>query len=362
MLTIDQVRQVPKVALHDHLDGGLRPQTVIDHCAQNGHELPTLDAAGLGRWFVEAADSGSLVRYLETFEHTVAAMQTRDQLFRVAREFVLDQAADGVVYAEARYAPEQHLAGGLSLDEVVIAVRDGLAQGMAEAEAGDRAIVVQQIVTSMRHLDPRPDVAALAVDHRADGVCGFDLAGPEAGFPPARFAAELEMLRLADVNLTIHAGEAAGLESIREAVHLCGARRLGHGVAIADDVELNNGHPRLGTLAGFVRDHRIPLEVCPSSNLQTGIAATMAEHPVGLLYRLGFLVTISCDNRLMSGTSMSREFWLASEAFGWDLADIERITLDSLNAAFLPHDQRVALAQGLIRPAFAASRREAAQA
>ncbi len=359
MLSTELLRTLPKVALHDHLDGGLRPQTVIDHCAENGHELPNQDAAELGEWFFEAADSGSLERYLETFAHTIAAMQTREQLIRVAREFAIDQAADGVVYAEARYAPEQHQEQGLSLDEIVLAVAAGLEQGMAAAEKAGQPIVARQLITSMRHVDPRHDVAELAVKHRDAGVAGFDIAGAELGFRPSRFAAEFEYLRLNDINLTIHAGEADGLDSIREAVHLCGARRLGHGVRIIEDLTpVGDGSYRLGGLAGFIRDHRIPLEVCPTSNLQTGVAEQIADHPIGVLYRQGFKITVSCDNRLMSRTSLSREFALLSKAFGWGIDDVERITVDAMTAAFLPYDQRVALIEGIIKPAYAAARLE----
>lgn len=356
MLTVEQIRELPKVALHDHLDGGLRPETIIEHCRDNGHDLPTTEAAELGAWFFEAADSGSLVRYLETFEHTVAAMQTADQLARVAREFVLDQAADGVVYAEARWAPEQHRRSGLDLEEAVEAVRDGLAEGMREAESRGQAIVVQQIVTSMRHAEPRTDIAELAVKYRDDSVCGFDIAGAEDGFLPSRFLEAFEYLRRNNANITIHAGEAAGVESVWEAVQLCGAHRLGHGVRIIEDIDFSGKHPVLGRVAHAVRDHRIALEVSPSSNLQTGIATTLAQHPVDALYRLGFNVTINCDNRLMSGTTMSREFALLSAELGWGLDEIEEVTINAMEAAFLHHDERIALIEGLIEPSFAAAR------
>ena len=383
MLTIDDLRALPKVALHDHLDGGLRPRTVIEHCAEVGHELPTTDPEELGRWFFEAADSGSLVRYLATFGHTVAAMQTREHLVRVAREFVVDQALDGVVYAEARWAPEQHESRGMTRREAVEAVRDGLAEGMAEAAALGHRIVVRQIVTSMRHVAPTVDTAQLAVDFRDDSVCGFDIAGAEDGFPAARWLPAFELLKRANMFITIHAGEAYGPGSIWEAVQLCGANRVGHGVRIVEDIEIVGrgrtihgaqaagglggalgvggadagvGEARLGRLAAYVRDAQVPLEVSPSSNLQTGIAATMAEHPVDLLKNLGFNVTVNCDNRLMSRTTMSREFALLSEAFGWTLADVERCTLAAMRAAFLPLPEREAIINDVILPAYAAAR------
>lgn len=352
----DAIRSLPKVALHDHLDGGLRPATVLEHCAETGHELPAQEPEALRTWFYEAADSGSLVRYLETFEHTVAAMQSAEHLRRVAREFVVDQAADGVVYAEARWAPEQHLRRGLSLETAVEAVRDGLAEGMAEAEASGLRIIARQILTSMRHVEPTVDIAELALAYRDDSVCGFDIAGAEDGFPPSRFAPAFELLKRNNMFFTIHAGEAFGLPSIWEAVQVCGATRLGHGVRIVEDIEFVDGTARLGRLASYVRDARIALEVAPSSNLQTGIAATLAEHPVDLLRRLGFNVTINCDNRLMSATTMTREYERLVQTFGWDLADLEDTTVAAMRAAFLHHDQREALVHEVIRPAFAAAR------
>ncbi|AQP47721.1 adenosine deaminase [Tessaracoccus aquimaris] len=356
MLTADVIRTLPKVALHDHLDGGLRPSTVIEHCAEVGHALPSTDPDRLGAWFYEAADSGSLVRYLETFEHTVAAMQTAEHLRRVAREFVVDQAADGVVYAEARWAPEQHLRLSLTPEAAVEAVRDGLAEGMREAAGQGNKIVARQIVTSMRHAEPTLRIAELALAYRDDSVCGFDIAGAEDGFPPSRFEPAFDFLKRNNMFFTIHAGEAFGLPSIWEAVQVCGANRLGHGVRIVEDIEIQDGSARLGRLAGYVRDARIALEVAPSSNLQTGIAAEMKDHPVELLKDLGFNVTINCDNRLMSATTMAREYERLVETFNWDLDDIELTTVNAMRAAFLPHDQRESIVREVIRPAYAAAR------
>lgn len=355
MLGIEEIRGLPKVALHDHLDGGLRPETVIAGCAANGESVPSTDPEELRRWFYESADSGSLVRYLETFSYTVAAMQTREQIARVAKEFVLDQAADGVVYAEARYAPEQHLRLGLSLTDVVEAVRDGLAEGMAEAEAAGQAIVAQQIVTSMRHGTPTLEIAELAVAYRDQGVCGFDIAGAEDGFPPSRFKDAFDYLKRENAYFTIHAGEAFGPPSIWEAVQICGAQRLGHGVRIVEDITVDaSGHHVLGDLAAWIRNQRIPLEVAPTSNLQTGIAATLAEHPIQLLKDLRFRVTVNCDNRLQSRTTLSREFALCAEAFGWTLDDVRWMTINAAKSAFLPFDQRLALIDEVIKPGFAA--------
>ncbi|PFG15867.1 adenosine deaminase [Propionicimonas paludicola] len=341
-VSLELCRAVPKIALHDHLDGGLRPATIVELAAEVGHVLPETDPEALGRWFFAAADSGSLVRYLETFAHTIAVMQTADQLRRVAREFVEDQAADGVIYAEARWAPEQHLAGGLSLTEAVAAVRDGLAEGVAAAAASGRTIMARQIVTSMRHASPTTEIAELAVAFRNDSVCGFDIAGAEDGFPPSRFVEAFDYLKRHNFEFTIHAGEAFGLPSIWEAVQLCGASRLGHGVRLIEDVAADGS---LGELASYVRNRRIALELCPSSNLQTGICATIAEHPFGRLAELDFRVTVSCDNRLMSATTLSREYHLLSEAFGYSMDDLRRFSRNAAKSAFLPWDQRL----GLIR-------------
>ncbi|MFT4108895.1 adenosine deaminase [Propionicimonas sp.] len=337
---IEVCRALPKVALHDHLDGGLRPSTIVEEAAAVGHVLPTTDPAALGDWFYAAADSGSLVRYLETFDHTIAVMQTAAALRRVAREFVEDQAADGVIYAEARWAPEQHLASGLTLREAVEAVRDGLAEGMvAEAQAG-RPIVARQILTAMRHGTPTTTIAELALEYRHDSVCGYDIAGAEDGYPPSRFGDSFALLRRNNFEFTIHAGEAFGLPSIWEAVQLCGASRLGHGVRLIGDIGPDGA---LGELATYIRDRRIALELCPSSNLQTGICSRIADHPFGRLARLGFRVIVNCDNRLMSRTTMSREFALLSDAFGYDLDDLRRFSVNAAKSAFVHLPERVAL-------------------
>ncbi|MGI8768220.1 MAG: adenosine deaminase, partial [Propionibacteriaceae bacterium] len=278
----------------------------------------------------------------------------------VAREFVEDQAADGVVYAEARWAPEQHLRDGLSLDQTVAAVRDGLAEGMQACGAAGRPIVVRQLVTGMRHASASRQIAELAVRWRDDnidhgGVAGFDIAGAEAGYPPTRHLDAFDYLKRNNAYFTIHAGEAFGLPSIWEAVQLCGTNRLGHGVRIIDDISTDaNRQPALGPLASYVRDLRIPLELCPSSNVQTGAAASIAEHPIGLLARLRFRVTVNCDNRLMSNTTLSREFSLLAEAFDYDLADVRWFTLNAMKSAFLPFDQRLELIDSVIKPGYAA--------
>jgi adenosine deaminase len=350
--TADIVK-APKALLHDHLDGGLRPETIVELAAEIGHALPETDPEALGRWFTAAADSGSLERYLETFAHTVAVMQTEDGLHRVARECALDLAADGVVYAEVRYAPEQHLERGLSLEQVVEAVHAGFRAGCAEAASRGQQIRVGTLLTAMRHAARSQEIAELAVQFRDTGVVGFDIAGAEAGFPPTRHLDAFEYLQRENFHFTIHAGEAFGLPSIWQAIQWCGADRLGHGVRIVDDITGTGDDPILGRLAAYVRDKRIPLELCPSSNVQTGAAPSIAEHPIGLLRDLRFRVTVNTDNRLMSGTSMSREMALLVEAFGWGWPELQWLTINAMKSAFIPYDERLAIITDVIKPAYA---------
>ncbi|MEU8661008.1 adenosine deaminase [Actinoplanes philippinensis] len=359
--------KAPKVLLHDHLDGGLRPATIVELAEKAGHELPFTDPERLGEWFVAAADSGSLERYLETFAHTVAVMQTEEGLHRVARECALDLAADGVVYAEIRYAPEQHLQRGLTLDRVVEVVHAGFREGCAEAAAKGTPIRIGTLLTAMRHAARSQEIAELAVRYRDSGVVGFDIAGAEAGFPPTRHLDAFEYLQRENFHFTIHAGEAFGLPSIWQAIQWCGADRLGHGVRLVDDITVTADGPSapsitggtqaappvLGRLAAYVRDKRIPLELCPSSNVQTGAAASISEHPIKLLHDLRFRVTVNTDNRLMSGTSMSREMTLLTEAFGWGWMELQWLTINAMKSAFIPYDERLVLINETIKPAYA---------
>ncbi|MFC5997148.1 adenosine deaminase [Quadrisphaera sp. GCM10027208] len=373
MTAADVLARAPKVLLHDHLDGGLRPATVVELAADVGHTLPASEPDALGRWFRDAADSGSLERYLETFAHTVAVMQTPDALRRVAHEAVVDLATDGVVYAEVRYAPEQHLERGMTLEEVVAAVQEGLRSGERDAAAAGHRIRVGTLLTAMRHATRGREIAELAVAHRDVGVVGFDIAGAEAGFPPSRHLDAFRYLHEQNFPFTIHAGEAFGLPSIWEAVQVCGADRLGHGVRIvddiqpADDVQAPDDVPpapddvsagrsgvRLGRLAAWVRDKRIPLEMCPTSNVQTGAATSVAQHPITLLKDLRFRVTLNTDNRLMSGTSMTREMQLLVDEAGWDLEDLRWVTINAAKSAFLPFDERLALIEDVVKPGYAA--------
>ncbi|MCU1658052.1 MAG: adenosine deaminase [Pseudonocardiales bacterium] len=346
------IRRAPKVLLHDHLDGGVRPGTVIELAAEIGYlALPSTDAIELAGWFRDAADSGSLERYLETFVHTVAVMQTAAGLTRVAREAVEDLADDGVVYAEIRWAPEQHVDTGLSLEQVVDVVLAGFRAGEQAAAAKGQTIRVGAIVTAMRHAARSSEIAELAVAYRDVGVVGFDIAGAEAGFPPTRHLDAFEFLRRENFHFTIHAGEAFGLPSIWEAIQWCGADRLGHGVRIVDDITAGG---KLGRLSQYIRDKRIPLEMCPSSNVQTGAAPSIKEHPIGLLRKLRFRVTVNTDNRLMSGTSMTREMALLVDAFGYDWSDLQWFTINAMKSAFIPFDDRLAIINDQIKPGYAA--------
>jgi adenosine deaminase len=356
-ITHDDLVKAPKALLHDHLDGGLRPSSILELADAIGHPLPAADAEGLRRWFAAAADSGSLERYLETFTYPVAVMQTEEALYRVAAECALDLAADGVVYAEVRFAPEQHLERGLSLLAVVEAVVAGFAEGSRRAEEAGTPIRVGTLLTAMRHAARSMEIAELAVTFRDLGVVGFDIAGAEAGFPPTRHLDAFEYLQRENSHFTIHAGEAFGLPSIWQAIQWCGADRLGHGVRIVDDITRGPGGgaagAKLGRLAAYVRDKRIPLELCPSSNVQTGAARSIAEHPIGLLHDLRFRVTVNTDNRLMSGTSMSREMQLLVDAFGYGWAELQWFTINAMKSAFIPFDERLAIINETIKPAYA---------
>lgn len=350
--TQDVIRALPTVLLHDHLDGGLRPSTLLELAHEIGYELPADEPEALAAWFVEAASSLRLERYLETFEHTVAVLQSAPALTRVAREAVLDLADDGVVYAELRFAPELHQRAGLELRDVLDAVLAGVAEG--RQETGLRAGV---LVCGMRQADRFEETAALALAARDRGVVGFDLAGPEEGFPPTRAARALAGLAQAYFPITLHAGEGAGVVSVEQALEV-GALRLGHGARLVDDLTLVDGAPErtvLGRLAHWVRDRRIALEMCPSSNIQTGAARDVAHHPATLLHRLGFAVTVNTDNRLISGTSQSRELALLVDEAGWTLDDVRDVTVTAARSSFLHHDEREALVADLILPAYGSS-------
>ena len=344
-----KIKALPKISLHDHLDGGLRPQTMIELADKVGHKLPTTDATKLREWFFESADSGSLERYLETFDHTTAVMQTAEGLARVAKEFVLDLHDDGVIYGEVRWAPEQHLTSGLTLDETVDAVQDGLEQGMSEVEAAGGFIRTGQLVTAMRQNSRGLEIAELAVRQRDNGVVGFDIAGPEKGFMPVNHKAAFEYLAEQLFPVTVHAGEGDGVASIRDAIVSGRALRLGHGVRLIEDVMFSRSEGDtdvvvLGEVAEWVHDRGIALELSPSSNLQTGaismLGENLSDHPFDILYELGFKVTVNTDNRLMSRTTLTRELELLMSTFGYSLADLEQFQLNAAEASFQALDDR----------------------
>jgi adenosine deaminase len=347
------VNELPKVSLHDHLDGGLQPETIVELADATGVSLPTTDAAELGQWFADQANSGSLVEYLKTFDVTISVMQTAAGLERVAKDFVEDLAADGVIYGEVRWAPEQHLAGGLTLDQTVEAVQRGLDAGVDAVGGGIR---VGQLVTAMRHADRATEIASLALRHRDAGVVGFDIAGAEDGFPPSNHREAFDLLASSFMPVTVHAGEAAGLDSIRSALLDGRALRLGHGVRIFEDVALTvegdgTATASLGDVATWVRDREIPLELSPSSNLQTGAIAAwgddIADHPFDILYQLGFRVTVNTDNRLMSNTSLSKELALLAGTFGYALDDLAEFQMNAALGSFLPLEDREALIEAI---------------
>jgi adenosine deaminase len=353
-VTAEVLARAPKAVLHDHLDGGLRPATVVELAHEYGyHELPTTDVDDLAHWFNRGAKRNDLVLYLETFAHTVGVMQHRDAIERVAYECAQDLAADGVVYAEVRMAPELCTEAGLTLDEAMQAILDGFEKGSAGTD-----LTIRAIATAMRTAARSLEIAELAVRFRDAGVVGFDIAGAEAGYPPTRHLDAFQYVMRENFHSTIHAGEAFGLPSIWEAVQWCGAERLGHGVRIVDDITGPPGQEELGRLAAYVRDTRIPLELCPTSNVNTGVCPTIAEHPIGMLRRLRFRVTLNTDNRLMSDTSMTREMVQLAEAFRWTLDDFEWITINTVKSAFSPFPERLRIINALVKPRYALLRAE----
>ncbi len=358
MTSLDLIRRAPKALLHDHLDGGLRPSTVVELADEFGYDdLPTTDVDELATWFNRGAKRNDLVLYLETFAHTVGVMQHRDAIERVAFECAQDLANDGVVYAEVRFAPELHLEGGLRLDEVVQAVLEGYRRG---SEGTD--LTIYAICSAMRTAARSLEIAEVAVRYRDEGVVGFDIAGAEAGYPPTRHLDAFQYVNRANFHATVHAGEAFGLPSIWEAVQFCGAERLGHGVRLVDDIERDDAGDgeRLGRLATYIRDSRIPLELCPTSNVNTGVVPSIADHPIGMLRRQRFRITVNTDNRLMSNTSMTNEMQQLSQAFGWGLEDFEWVTINAMKSAFAPFPERLRLINGVIKPRYSVLKSEQA--
>jgi adenosine deaminase len=342
---------LPKVLLHEHLDGVLRPETVIELAKGRGYgQLPTENPEELARWFHQGANQGSLPKYLEGFQHTIAVMQTEEALERVAYEQAEDLGSDGVVYFETRFAPVFHTRAGLSHQQVVSAVLKGLERGRT-----DFGISSGLIICAMRNMDVSLEMAELAVDFRDRGVVGFDLAGEEGGYPPKKHVDAFHYIQRQNFNITIHAGEGYGKESIWQAIQYCGAHRIGHGTRLIDDIAIAEDGKvvKLGDLAQYVLDKRIPLEICLLSNVQTGAARSLAEHPFKVFYQEKFRVTLNTDNRLMSDTTMTKEFEAAAETFGLTLDDFEIITVNAMKSAFLPYRQRCDFIYSVLRPGYA---------
>jgi len=349
LLAAVDVRKLPKILLHEHLDGGLRPATVVDLARENAYpHLPTSDPEVLAAWFHRGAQRGNLPEYLEGFRHTTGVMQSPVAIERVAFEFIEDMHRDGVVYAEVRFAPELHTAGGMSPDEVVAAALRGLERGR------DRhGVDFGLIICALRHLDTSLPAAELAIRWRDAGVVGFDLAGGEEGFPPKKHIAAFHAIQRANFHITIHAGEAYGPRSIWQALQYCGAHRLGHATRLLDDFEeMPDGTLKLGSLAQYVLDQRVPLEMCLSSNLHTGACERLEDHPFGLFFRNGFRVCLNTDNRLMSDTSLSSEIILATELFNLSLQDLEKLALNGIKSAFAPFAKRNEILFGKILPGY----------
>jgi adenosine deaminase len=356
-ITADTVRQAPKVLLHDHLDGGLRPLTILELADECGWtpRLPATELDALQAWFTAGAASKDLLQYLATFEHTLAVMQTDDQIERVAYEAAIDLATDGVVYAEVRFAPELHEQQGLALQAVVEAVCAGFRR--AETDAAGR-ITVNAILCAMRTEQRAMDIVELvdAMRSREPKVVAFDLAGAETGWPPSLHAAALAVARERHLNITLHASEPPDLELISDALAQ-GAHRIGHGVRLDRDTRVGtDGRLVLGPLAQYVLDRQVHLEMAPTCNTQIGAVASVAHHPIGPFLRAGFNVSINTDNRLMSHVSPSSEMWAVAQAFDCTWDELHRYVHNGIASSFAPYAERQDLLSDVVDPWFAAAR------
>jgi adenosine deaminase len=356
MITKELISRVPKVELHDHLDGGLRPTTIIELADEHGVALPTRDPNELSQWFSRGCRQKSLPLYLETFEVTVAVLQTPEALQRVAFEAVEDLAAQHVVYAEIRFAPVLHIRKGMSMDEVVAAVLEGLEEGRRKT-----GMAYGLILCALRNQSPSLslEAAKLAVAFRTRGVVGFDLAGDESGNPPKKHLEAFQYIRNQNFNITIHAGEGFGLESIWQAIQVCGGHRIGHGTRLIEDMMITGQKiESMGSLARFIQDRRIPMEMCLTSNVGTGAASDYASHPFITFYRNNFRVFLCADNRLMSATSMTHEMEIAVEHYGLTIRDLEKITVNAMKSAFIHHNDKIRIIFDVIKKGYANIRSE----
>lgn len=349
---------LPKVLLHDHLDGGLRRETIVDLARDTGYKkLPTDDPDELAEWFHRGAQRGSLPLYLEGFAHTCGVMQTEEALERVAYEMMDDMYNDGVVYVETRFAPVFHTDNGLHWDEVVNAVLKGLERGRK-----DFGVEYGLIICAMRNMHLSQEMAELAVDYRERGVVGFDLAGEEGGFPPKKHVDAFHYIQRENFNITVHAGEAFGKESIWQAIQWCGAHRIGHATRLIEDIGLDKKDPtkvvKMGYLAQYVLDKRIPLEICLTSNVDTGAVESLETHPFGIFYRYKFRVTLNTDDRLMSNTTMTKEYTIAHKVFKLGMDELEKLTINAMKSAFIPYNRRIKIIYDVIKPGYAKARQK----
>jgi len=346
----DIIKAVPKVVLHDHLDGGLRAATIIELAKDlRYNKLPTKDAGELAGWFYRGANKGNLVEYLQGFEHTTAVMQTKEALTRSAYEMMEDMKNDNVCYVETRFAPVFHTNKGLYHEDIVSAVLDGLEKG-----SNDFGVGYGLILCGMRSMKNTLEIAELAVNFRNKGVVGFDLAGEEGGYPPKKHIDAFQFIQRANFNITVHAGEAFGKESIWQAIQWCGAHRIGHATHLVEDFTMDKqgNVVGFGDLAQYVLDKRIPLEICLLSNLHTGAVDKIENHPFGLFFKEKFRVTLNTDDRLMSDTTMTKEFLTAIDIFNLTLDDLEKITINSMKSAFIPYKERLHFIYNIIKPGY----------
>ena len=356
MLTSEIIKKVPKVELHEHLDGGLRPETIIDLARARGIKLPSYDKDELKAWFTKGCQQKSLSLYLETFAVTTSVMQDRESLIRIAKEEIEDLAKDNVVYAEIRFCPELHTKKGLNLEEVVSAVISGCDEGRKKT-----GVEFGLILCAMRHESPKLslEIAELAVAFAERGVVGFDLAGDEFGHPAKKHLEAFQYIRTKNFNITIHAGEAFGLESIWQAIQICEAHRIGHGTRLTDDMVIENGKiVKMGSLAHFIQDKRIPIEMCLTSNVGTGAVESYKDHPFPIFFREHFRVFLCSDNRLMSGTNLTKEMEIAVKEYGMNIHDLEKITINAMKSAFIHHDKKLKLIYDVIKAGYKKIREE----
>ncbi|MCL6098865.1 MAG: adenosine deaminase [Bacteroidetes bacterium] len=344
------IRGIPKVLLHDHLDGGVRPQTIIDLAKEiKYNKLPTSDAGELAVWFHRGANKGNLVEYLQGFEHTIAVMQSKENLFRIAYEMMEDMQKDGVAYVETRFSPVFHTQKGLYHEDVIQAVLEGLEKGKKDFGVG-----YGLILCGMRNMKNTLEIAELAVNFRKDGVVGFDLAGEEGGYPPKKHIDAFQFIKQKNFNITIHAGEAFGKDSIWQAIQICGAHRIGHATRLIEDIisDKEGSVIALGDLAQYILDTRLPLEICLLSNVHTGAIDKLEHHPFIKLYKEKFRVFLNTDDRLMSDTTLTKEYLTASELFGISLDDIEKLNINAMKSSFIPYRERLHYIYNVIKPGY----------